>query len=65
MSDTIEAKEIYCPECDTNYDLAWSSDDQTTYVVCDCDEAEEIGSFIGRFTDEHEDDGGPHGRMFQ
>lgn len=65
MSDTIEAQTIYCPECDADYALAWSDDEQQTYVICDCDEAESVAAFVDRFTDEHEDDGGPHGRMFQ
>jgi hypothetical protein len=53
MSDTFEAQEIYCPECDSDYALAWSDEKEQMFVVCDCGEAEKIDSFHERVTDRH------------
>lgn len=49
----IEASEIFCPDCDSNYNLAWSKEDDTMYVVCGCGEAEPVVDFHDRFTDEY------------
>lgn len=53
MSDKFEAQEIYCPECDEDYALAWSEEKQSMFVVCNCGEAETVESFHDRFTDEY------------
>lgn len=42
MSDKFTAKEIYCPDCDDDYTLAYAEDHDKVYVVCGCNEAESV-----------------------
>lgn len=53
MTDTFEATEVYCPDCDTDYVIAWSDEQDTMYVVCNCGEAEPALDFIEQFRDEY------------
>lgn len=53
MTETIEAQDIYCPECDSDYMLSWSDTQSQMYVICDCDGAEEVATFVKRFEDEY------------
>jgi hypothetical protein len=52
MSDMIDASCVYCPQCDSNFELAWSKNKSALYVLCDCDEAERYDKFAERFLDE-------------
>lgn len=57
MDDSsIEAQEIYCPECGDDYTLAWSTERETMFVVCGCGEAEPVDEFHDRLVDEYIDD---------
>lgn len=53
MTDTFEATGVYCPDCDGDYTLAWSSEKEDMYVICDCGEAESAIPFIEHFTEKH------------
>lgn len=61
--DSFEAQEVFCPECDEDYVLAWSDKHEGMYIVCGCGRAENAEDFIERFyeemTDTHDD------KMFQ
>lgn len=56
MTDTFEATEVYCPECDADYTIAWSEEQDEMFVVCDCGEAEPAKDFVDRFREEYKEE---------
>lgn len=66
MAEQFSATAVYCPDCDDNYELAWSEEKDGMYAVCGCDKAEPAPEFIDRFTDEYGEGGNDqHTRGFQ
>lgn len=62
MTDEIEAQEVYCPTCDTDYRVAYVESDDELVVVCDCDEAQPLAALADQFVDGVD---APDGRGFQ
>lgn len=64
----VEIQDIYCPVCESDYGLAFEPDKERLVVVCECDEAQTLDSFIKGFEEEFVEDekGGQSARgMFQ
>lgn len=60
---SFQAKNIYCPECDEDYAIAWSEEKDGMFVICDCGEAEPVEDFVDRFREEYTE--GYSDKMYQ
>lgn len=68
-----EVQRMYCPECDENFTLGVEANEKQLVILCGCDGAQTLDSFVNMYLEGLEDDDGnvenggqvPGGRMFQ